>query len=254
MDGRNTEYEYILELAEYCDKCSIAYWKKYYYYKSLSTILNIPVLFLSSGTALVSQLMTDYCTIMVSIVTGFGITSAVLVALQRYKGYEQKATTCRNFAKSFDRIARHIHFRDFRELRHVELSNFIIHLLDNINELLHEYEYDDIPIGIIKPKKGVRREASLPITQSAPSAIWLDMAASTLNAPIISHRTHCNQAADSSPDSLSSTKRRIPNTKSIDIRSLSSTHPVNATQTPGVVCRSKSFTYSSRTYSGDTLV
>ena len=256
MDDRETaEQQYIQELAADCDKCSSAYWKKYYYYKSLSTILSIPVIFLSSGTVLVSQILSSYCNIMVSIVTGFGITSTIFSTLQRYKSYDDRAAVCRNFAKSFDKIARNIHFRESGELRGMELKHFIMHILSNIEGLVFENEYENISIQI--PKRLLRpfnitnyTRPVLQATRSAPSAIWLDMAASTLNAPIISHRKHFNQDKNSED---SPTNSKIPTTRMLDIRSSSSTDPVSEV-IYGNVLRSKSFTYSPRTYSGDALV
>ena len=95
-----------------CKRRRDAFWRYYGQLKFRSNIISIPLLFISSitGVTSVANLGTSVPTqsalpIAVSV---FGVSSAIITALQRYFRYSERAERARHLAKTYGRIARRI--------------------------------------------------------------------------------------------------------------------------------------------------
>lgn len=158
----DTMEQYLRGTSIDCWQYHDAYWREYYTYKLLHDIVSVPLIVLSSGTVLVSQVgntSMDRPTA-TYIVAGLGIITTLLSGLQRYMRFGERAITCRNLAKSFDRIARKIdvtvsmYESDINmSMTPRDLRNFNIHIQKEIDGIMNETE--DLPVIIMKHRDSV---------------------------------------------------------------------------------------------------
>lgn len=246
--------QYILDIAADCHKYNQAYWKEYYTYKALNDLVSIPLIVLSSGTVLVSQIASNSGKVMAFIVTGLGITSTVLSTLQRYQRYNERAIVCRNMAKSFDRIARKIvatvNANQTDDLQKVDLGQFIMHIQVEIDGLVNEIE--DVPMGILMGRKRTFNDKPSEHSISSHSYVHLGPAPVRRRTHFSDDDNDVEELASNASDELVNMPQ-IPITRLVDIRSVSPPPPYTPRMFTGVP-RARSFAFSPRTYCGDTLV
>ena len=87
-----------------------AFWRHHKSLKYKNNIVSIPLLLLTSitGVTSVANLGTDYIGTLPIVVSVFGVSSAVMTALQRYFRYSERAEHSKHLAKTYGRIARRI--------------------------------------------------------------------------------------------------------------------------------------------------
>lgn len=121
VDALKNNYEddplsfHIWYIAIDCKRRRDAYWRHYERMKIKSNIVSIPLLILTSATGLtsVANLSTESSSLsnavaLPAIVTVFGVSSAILSALQKYFRYSERSEHSKHMAKAYGRIARRI--------------------------------------------------------------------------------------------------------------------------------------------------
>lgn len=93
-----------------CKNRRDAFWRHYKALKIKNNLVSIPLLLLTSVTGLtsVANLGNEYTGALPITVSVFGVSSAVLTALQRYFRYSERAEHSKHLAKTYGRIARRI--------------------------------------------------------------------------------------------------------------------------------------------------
>lgn len=95
-----------------CKRRRDAFWRYHSQLKFKSNLVSIPLLFISSvtGVTSVANLGTTTAapTALPIAVSVFGVSSAIITALQRYFRYSERAERARHLAKTYGRIARRI--------------------------------------------------------------------------------------------------------------------------------------------------
>jgi len=102
--------QHLKKRIQQCEKRRIAYWDYYVKLRIMNNVLSIPLLLITSATGITTIAQVGYNTkiILPVISTIFGVSSAVLSALQRYFAYPERAEHSKYMAKNYARIQRKI--------------------------------------------------------------------------------------------------------------------------------------------------
>lgn len=110
-DSESLQY-YIWSVALNCKKSSRAFWALERSLRFKDRLVSIPLLILSSATGLASvtmlQQQQQQQTASADAMVALGVSSACLVAIQKFTRYAERAAAAKHVAKSYARIARRI--------------------------------------------------------------------------------------------------------------------------------------------------
>jgi len=139
-----------------CNKRHAAYWDYYNKMRFMNNILSIPLLIITSATGVTAIAEIGYNTkIVLPIVsTIFGVSSAVLTALQRYCAYPERSEHSKYMAKNYARIQRRIE----DNIIYIKSGSSTVDaktFKKNINSIIEEFEKlanetDDLPNSLIE--------------------------------------------------------------------------------------------------------
>lgn len=101
---------YLYELALDCKKRRDGFWTQFIQLRFRNNLISIPLIIVSSltGVTSVANVNTRENFALSITVSVFGVSSAVLSAIQKYFGFAERAEHSRNIAKTYGRIARRI--------------------------------------------------------------------------------------------------------------------------------------------------
>jgi len=100
---------YIWSIALNCKKNSRAFWALEKTLRLKDRIISIPLLILSSATGLTSvTLQQSPTSSLADAMVALGVSSACLVAIQRFTRYAERAEVAKHVAKSYARLARKV--------------------------------------------------------------------------------------------------------------------------------------------------
>lgn len=142
-----------------CKKRRDAFWRHHFKMKHRSNIVSVPLLLLSSvtGVTSVANLSAGDNGVLPIIVSIFGVSSAVLTALQKYFRYSERAEQSKHLAKTYGRVSRRIeNMMVLVESSAVQMDaeaflKFIEDVQKDIDTLLAET--DDIPRELVHDKR-----------------------------------------------------------------------------------------------------
>lgn len=157
---------HIWSIAIDCKRRRDAYWRHYKKMKTRANIVSIPLLILTSVTGLtsVANLSTDTNDKSTNtnplalpiVVTIFGVSSAVISALQRYFRYSERGEHSKHMAKSYGRIARRIENTmvllksEATTMKSESFQKFVEEVQKDTESLLQET--DDVPKELLNEK------------------------------------------------------------------------------------------------------
>lgn len=138
-----------------CKKRRDAFWRQYSRIKLKSNLVSIPMILLSSvtGVTSVANLSSSFSTALPIVVSVFGVSSAVLTALQKYFRYPERAENSKHLAKTYGRIARRIENNmvlvesNAVKMAPEAFSKFLEDVQKDIDNLLAET--DDVPKELV---------------------------------------------------------------------------------------------------------
>ena len=139
-----------------CNKRHAAYWEYYNKMRFMNNILSIPLLIITSATGVTAIAEIGYNTkiVLPIISTIFGVSSAVLTALQRYCAYPERSEHSKYMAKNYARIQRRIE----DNIIYIKSCSSTVDaktFKKNINSIIEEFEKlanetDDLPNSLIE--------------------------------------------------------------------------------------------------------
>jgi uncharacterized protein Yka (UPF0111/DUF47 family) len=147
-----------------CKRRRDAYWRHYKNMKKRANILSIPLLILTSITGLTSVANVSTNTddssatpITLPIITSiFGVSSAILSAMQRYFQFAERGERSKHMAKSYSRIARRIENTmvllksDATTMNSASFQKFVEEVQKDTEALMQET--DDIPRELLNER------------------------------------------------------------------------------------------------------
>jgi hypothetical protein len=142
-----------------CKKRRDAFWREYNKMKHWNNIVSIPLLFVTSITGVTSVANTTDTgsRALPVIISIFGVSSAILTALQKYFKYSERAENCKHLARNYGRISRKIeNMMVLVESKAIKLEpNKFLTFMEDIQKDIDTLfaETDDCPKELIHNKK-----------------------------------------------------------------------------------------------------
>lgn len=143
-----------------CKKRRDAFWRQYSKMKYRGNVVSIPLLIISSitGVTSVANISSSDSQALPIIVSIFGVSAAVLTAMQKYFRYSERAEHSKHLAKTYGRVARRIEhmivmvesdavkmepeaFLKFVEDVQKDIDTLLAETDDNPKELLHDKKW-----------------------------------------------------------------------------------------------------------------